>query len=284
MYLSYCRNEQKERDEKDEYKSKEDPISEQRARIRFQWRGEEETLRVGVLPHLEEDIIIGTDYAAFPRLLSKAGEEHMMKKWWKEVPYDTEIAETRPIKPPLSKQQKRAQRQQNWEGNRGNTDTPGITGKVYTVVGDFRQKQREDPSLKNAWAKALSSEEEGAGPTFHIHNNLLYRAPQSGDMDRRQLLVPGSYREQVLQLAHGDTGEGHLRRDKTEEVVLQRFYWPGLLLAEQVVWGNRRRCHGEVPRKRRDPATGGDFRGQEEALGRGNAEERREDASEDKGE
>ncbi|KAJ1137838.1 hypothetical protein NDU88_004234 [Pleurodeles waltl] len=196
------------------------------ARIRFQWTGEEETLRVGVLPHLEEDIINGTDYAAFPRLLSKAGEEHMMKKWWEEVPYDTEIAETRPIKPPLSKRQKRAQRQQHWEENRGNTDTPGITGKVYTLAGDFRQKQREDHSLKNAWAKALSNEEEGAGPTFHIHNNLLYRAPQSGDMDRRQLLVPGSYREQVLQLAHGDTGEGHLGRDKTEEAVLQRFYWP----------------------------------------------------------
>ncbi|KAJ1178017.1 hypothetical protein NDU88_003267 [Pleurodeles waltl] len=196
------------------------------ARIRFQWRGEEETLRVGVLPHLEEDIIIRTDYAAFPRLLSKAGEEHMMKKWWEEVPYDTEIAETRPIKPPLSKRQKRAQRQQHWEENRGNTDTAGITGKVYTVAGNLRQKQREDPSLKNAWVKAHSSEEEGAGPTFHIHNNLLYRAPQSGDMDRRQLLVPGSYREQVLQLAHGDSGEGHLGRDKTEEAVLQRFYWP----------------------------------------------------------
>ncbi|KAJ1117486.1 hypothetical protein NDU88_005686 [Pleurodeles waltl] len=81
---------------------------------------------------------------------SKAGEEHMMKKWWDEVPYDTEIAETRPLKPHLSKRQKRAQRQQHWEENRGNTDKPRITGKVYTVAGDFRQKQREDPSLKNA--------------------------------------------------------------------------------------------------------------------------------------
>ncbi|KAJ1189294.1 hypothetical protein NDU88_006042, partial [Pleurodeles waltl] len=32
----------------------------------------------------------------------------------------------------------------------------------------------------------------------------------------------------VLQLAHGDKGEGHLGRDKTEEAVLQRFYWPGI--------------------------------------------------------
>ncbi|KAJ1170166.1 hypothetical protein NDU88_002047 [Pleurodeles waltl] len=178
------------------------------ARIRFQWRGKEETLRVGVLPHLEEDIIIGTDYAAFPRLLNKAREEHMMKKWWEEIPYDTEIAETRPLKPHLSKRQKRAQSQQHWEENQGNTDPPGITGKVCTVAGDFRQKQREDPSLKNAWEKALSREEEGVGPTFHIHNDLLYRTPQSGNMNRRQLLVPGSYREQVLQFAHGDTGEG----------------------------------------------------------------------------
>ncbi|KAJ1155149.1 hypothetical protein NDU88_007884 [Pleurodeles waltl] len=107
------------------------------AMIRFQWRGEEETLRVGVLPHLEEDIIIGTDYTALPQLVSKAGEEHMMKRWWEEVPYDTEIAETRPIKPRLSKRQKRVQRQQHWEEKWGNTAPPGITGKVYTVAGDF---------------------------------------------------------------------------------------------------------------------------------------------------
>ncbi|KAJ1092575.1 hypothetical protein NDU88_005685 [Pleurodeles waltl] len=150
--------------------------------INFQWRGEDENLKVGVLPHLEEDIIIGTDYAAFPLLLIKAGEEHMMKKWWEEVPYDTGIAENQPPKLRLSRQQKRIQRQQYWgKDYESNETTPGAMGKVYTVAGDFRQSQRDDPSLKNAWEKALSNEESGVGPTFHIHNHLLYRLPQSSN-------------------------------------------------------------------------------------------------------
>ncbi|KAJ1119346.1 hypothetical protein NDU88_007532 [Pleurodeles waltl] len=195
--------------------------------IKFQWRGEDEPLKVGVLPHLEEDIIIGTDYTAFPRLLIKAGEEHMMKKRWEEVPYDTEVAENQPPKLHLSKRQKRIQRRQYWgKDYESNKTTPGAMDKVYTVAGDFRQ--RDDPSLKNAWEKALSNEEPGVGPTFQIHNHLLHRLPQSSNDRQRQLLVPGSYRQQVLQLAHGDQGEGHLGREKNEEAILRRFYWPGV--------------------------------------------------------
>ncbi|KAJ1112129.1 hypothetical protein NDU88_000397 [Pleurodeles waltl] len=148
------------------------------AMVKFQWRGEEEPLKVGVLPHLAEDIIIATDYTAFLRLLSKAGEEHMMKKWWEEVPYDTEVAEPLPSKPQLSKQQKRLQKRQHWEENHGNTKTPGVMGKVYTVAGDFRQSQREDPSLKNAWAKALSNKEAGEKRNRQLRRALPRKTPQ----------------------------------------------------------------------------------------------------------
>ncbi|KAJ1149091.1 hypothetical protein NDU88_001909 [Pleurodeles waltl] len=82
----------------------------------------------------------------------------------------------------LSKRQKRIQRQQysikDYEISKTN---PGAIGKVYTVAGDFRQSQRDDPSLKNAWQKALHNEEHGDGPKFLIQNHLLYRLPQSTD-------------------------------------------------------------------------------------------------------
>ncbi|KAJ1159501.1 hypothetical protein NDU88_000008 [Pleurodeles waltl] len=121
---------------------------------------EKETLKVGVLPHLEEDIITGTDYAAFSLLLTKAGQEHTLKMWWKEVPYDTREAASQHPRKHLSKRQKRIQRQQyavkDYEVTKMD---PGATGKVYTVAGDFRQSQRDNPSLKNPWQQALNHEE-----------------------------------------------------------------------------------------------------------------------------
>ncbi|KAJ1149991.1 hypothetical protein NDU88_002789 [Pleurodeles waltl] len=126
--------------------------------INVQWR--EETLKVGVLPHLDEDIIIGTDYAAFPLLLTKAGQEHTLKMWWKEVPYDAGEGVSRNPRDHLSKRQKRIQRQQYAQKPNETTRLgPGVTGKVCTVAGDFRQSQRDDPSLKNAWQQALNHEE-----------------------------------------------------------------------------------------------------------------------------
>ncbi|KAJ1172129.1 hypothetical protein NDU88_003979 [Pleurodeles waltl] len=198
------------------------------AMITFQFRGEEEPLRVGVLPHLEEDIIIGTDYTAFTQLLNKAGEEHTMRKWWDEIPQDTVMADTRSLKLYLSRRQKRNQRHLHWEENCGNKEEAEVTRKVYTVASDYRRRKREDPTLKNAWEKALSNESTGAGPSFLIHNDLLHRKPQAGDNSLRQLVVPHSHRIQVLQVAHGGAGEGHLGRDKTEEAILKRFYWPGI--------------------------------------------------------
>ncbi|KAJ1190353.1 hypothetical protein NDU88_007091 [Pleurodeles waltl] len=80
--------------------------------------------------------------------------------WWNEVPYnDGEEARRIPRERP-SKQQKRIQHCQYAEKPFELTKkNPGATGKVYTVAGDFRQSQRDDPSLKNAWQQALKHED-----------------------------------------------------------------------------------------------------------------------------
>ncbi|KAJ1113549.1 hypothetical protein NDU88_001791 [Pleurodeles waltl] len=60
----------------------------------------------------------------------------------------------------LSRRQKRAERQQYVQNpNTVTRPSPGVASKVCTVSGDFRQSQRNDPSLKNAWQQALNPEE-----------------------------------------------------------------------------------------------------------------------------
>ncbi|KAJ1157020.1 hypothetical protein NDU88_009736 [Pleurodeles waltl] len=116
----------------------------------------------------------------------KTEQEHTLEMWGKEIPYDSgEIVSQRP-KTQLSKRQKRTQRQQySVKDYEVSKKDPGDTGKVYTVAGDFRQRQRDDSSLKNAWQQALRHEEPVVGPKFLIQNHLLYRIPQSND-DRQK--------------------------------------------------------------------------------------------------
>ncbi|KAJ1106786.1 hypothetical protein NDU88_004184 [Pleurodeles waltl] len=92
------------------------------AQVHLQWRGENEMLKVGVLPHLEEDIIIGTDYADFPTLLTKAGQEHTLKSWWEDVPFEAGVGLSRDPKVPLTGREKRVQRKQYWKASETNPE------------------------------------------------------------------------------------------------------------------------------------------------------------------
>ncbi|KAJ1164981.1 hypothetical protein NDU88_005411, partial [Pleurodeles waltl] len=193
------------------------------ANIRLQWRDRTEDLWVVVLSNLDEDIILGTDYEDFPSLLERAGQEHILRTWWKEAPKGIITDEPGRVRVILSKKQKREQRRsysQHFPSSEGST----LSGKICTITGDFRRNQNEDLSLKHAWQQAQSGAIQGVGPRFLIRNHLLYRNPTPTRGNDLQLVVPRSHRQQVLQLAHGDNGEGHLGREKTEEAVLRRFY------------------------------------------------------------
>ncbi|KAJ1150154.1 hypothetical protein NDU88_002951 [Pleurodeles waltl] len=82
--------------------------------------------------------------------------------WWNEAPYDDREEASRIPRERPSKRQKRIQRHQYAEKTFELTKkNPGATGKVYTVARDFRQSQRDDPSLKNTWQQALRHEDNG---------------------------------------------------------------------------------------------------------------------------
>ncbi|KAJ1128101.1 hypothetical protein NDU88_006480 [Pleurodeles waltl] len=125
------------------------------ATIRLKWRDRTEPLRVGVLPRLDEDIILGTDYEDFPSLLDKAGQEHLLRTWWEESPSGLDKEEPKEARVILSRRQKREQRHYYAQKSLPR-DGPEVARKVCMVTGDFRRNQNENPSLKHAWQQALS--------------------------------------------------------------------------------------------------------------------------------
>ncbi|KAJ1150111.1 hypothetical protein NDU88_002909 [Pleurodeles waltl] len=122
-------------------------------------------------PHLGEDLILGTDYENFTPLLEKACHETIANAWWTEAPFGTTEIDLRPVRKKVSQKEKREERQEYQ-----NQQPPVIpesvpqTGAVLTSAGTFRQAQRKDPSLKNAWHYTRTGDRTNViGPTLHSH-------------------------------------------------------------------------------------------------------------------
>ncbi|KAJ1152497.1 hypothetical protein NDU88_005272 [Pleurodeles waltl] len=126
------------------------------ATVHLNWRGDDETITVGVIPNLGKDLIFGTDYVDFTSLLEKAGHKHVNNAWWEEAPFGASEVEARTPRIKLSRKQKREQRQEHRNlRDLRNLDPTPHTATAFTTTGDFRQAQHEDPTLKNAWHQAL---------------------------------------------------------------------------------------------------------------------------------
>ncbi|KAJ1114602.1 hypothetical protein NDU88_002837 [Pleurodeles waltl] len=169
------------------------------ATIMFQWRGEEENLRVGVLPHLEEDIIIGTDYIAFTALLNKAGEEHMLHKWWEEVPYDPEVTETQSPKDHLSKRKKRIQKQQYWEKPCESKETaPGDISKRLDADRCTCAENRPE-NLRSAYCACTNIDiERGLCPLYTERTLVYWPAPAPHRCCDEALRMPEPEKMKIL--------------------------------------------------------------------------------------
>ena len=62
-------------------------------------------------------------------------------------------------------------------------------------------------------------------------NGLMYRQftspPEKGSVVHKQLVLPHSLRESVLEVAHDSILGGHLATKKTYDRVISNFFWPG---------------------------------------------------------
>ena len=113
-----------------------------------------------------------------------------------------------------------------------------LGGKEYlpcsreTLVKD----QENDPEIRQLCEKALTVAEAGQEPVcYYRQAGVLmrkWRPPEVSAEDEwkvvYQIVLPSSYRKEVLQVAHETPTAGHLGVNKTESRILQHFYWPGI--------------------------------------------------------
>ena len=61
---------------------------------------------------------------------------------------------------------------------------------------------------------------------FKLKHGVLYRKTQVHDKARLQLVLPASYRSKAMAGCHDLVG--HLGQDRVLELLMDRFFWPGM--------------------------------------------------------
>lgn len=83
---------------------------------------------------------------------------------------------------------------------------------------------------------------------LRVDQGVLFRRRLVDGEESFQIVLPKSLHQMVLKGLHDDMG--HFGREKTVELILQRFYWPGLSLIVEAYIKNCDRC---IKRKSPDP-------------------------------
>ncbi|KAJ8043962.1 hypothetical protein HOLleu_11292 [Holothuria leucospilota] len=102
-------------------------------------------------------------------------------------------------------------------------------------------QQQHDEELQPLIAGALTEDESKYVPVcFYVKNNILMRKwrPPDALLDEEwriyhQIVVPRTYRREILSIAHEMPFAGHLGVNKTYHRILNHFYWP-----IKVMWPN----------------------------------------------
>ena len=98
------------------------------------------------------------------------------------------------------------------------------------------QEQQTDPEISKLIFKALPEDEISQVPMcYYIKNRILMRKWRPFDVPAddewavyHQIVVPKSYRHEILSIAHESPMSGHLGINKTYHKIINHFNWPGL--------------------------------------------------------
>ena len=98
------------------------------------------------------------------------------------------------------------------------------------------QEQQTDPEISKLIFRALPEDEISQVPMcYYIKNGILMRKWRPFDIPAddewafyHQIVVPKSYRHEILSIAHESPMSGHLGINKTYHKIINHFYWPGL--------------------------------------------------------
>ena len=96
------------------------------------------------------------------------------------------------------------------------------------------QEQQTDPEISKLIFRALP-EISQVPMCYYIKNGILMRKWRPFDVPAddewavyHQIVVPKSYRHEILSIAHESPMSGHLGINKTYHKIINHFYWPGL--------------------------------------------------------
>ena len=108
---------------------------------------------------------------------------------------------------------------------------------VNLTSTEFKKLQETDKSLdklrKKIESDSVERPRQWGTEVYYIDqkNGLMYRQftspPEKGSVVHKQLVLPHSLRESVLEVAHDSILGGHLTTKKTYERVTSNFFWPG---------------------------------------------------------
>ena len=98
------------------------------------------------------------------------------------------------------------------------------------------KEQQNDPEISVIYQKASDESDAASDPVcYFIKNGVLMRKWRPSDVStddewafRYKIVVPKSYRFEILSLAHDTPLSGHLGINKTFQKIITHFYWPGI--------------------------------------------------------
>ena len=135
----------------------------------------------------------------------------------------------------VTKDQPKAQRP-NDPGGAGGLTEEQSNAKLVLSKDELIKGQKSDPEIGILRDTALTAEAATKVPVcYFMKSGVLMRKWRPADVPaddewkvNYQVVVPSKYRKEILHMAHSFPLAGHLGVNKTQDRILQHFYWPKL--------------------------------------------------------
>ncbi|GBN03451.1 hypothetical protein AVEN_122589-1 [Araneus ventricosus] len=124
------------------------------------------------------------------------------------------------------------------------SDKLSSSNDEFSESNKLRKLQRECLTLKNAFKDARLKKSN-----FILRDELLFHKDKICGDTVYQLVLPKSYRDKVLQLAHN---ENHLGMRKTRERIKLTFYWPNVSKDVENYCRTCEKCQLKSPERQSD--------------------------------
>ncbi|XP_067281115.1 uncharacterized protein [Pseudorasbora parva] len=219
------------------------------AEVYIEIHGQPYLMKVGITTTIPYPVLLGTDMpilaglvqetawcgivtrAQAQKLTQLSQPQDFAQNTLQEMPFFTDeiVGEAK------SSKEERLEKRRKWVADVINSseqlnvelEEPEVDELDVSISNDIAKLQTEDATLADCFHKI--SKETAVNllnaEMFVIKQGLLYRQSKE---EGTQLVVPKTYRKEVMELAHSIPWSGHLGFMKTLMRIAKRFFWPGM--------------------------------------------------------